>query len=112
MLVKYANLYKIKIKYIVAAYSSTVGNLLNPQYPDPIASSIEIGRRATGQFYPALITHEVLLNRWKEATEWMYKDWKELHVVLKNSKVRYRVPISTDIVFRKLSSKKSKVVII
>mgnify|MGYP003539753143 CR=1 FL=1 len=63
VLVKYATLYKIKIKYIVAAYSSTVGNLLNPQYPDPIASSIEIGRRATGQFYPALITNEVLSNR-------------------------------------------------
>ena len=109
VLVKYATLYKIKIKYIVAAYSSTVGNLLNPQYPDPIASSIEIGRRATGQFYPALITNEVLSNRWKEATEWTYNDWKELHVVLKNSKVRYRVPISSDIVFRKLSSKKSKV---
>ena len=111
VLVKYAALYKIKIKYIVAAYSSTVGNLLNPQYPDPIASSIEIGRRATGQFYPVLITNEVLSNRWKEATEWMYKDWKELHVVLKNSKVRYRVPISPDIFFRKLSSKKSKVII-
>ena len=43
VLVKYANLYKIKIKFINCAYSSTVGNLLNPQYPDPIASSIEIG---------------------------------------------------------------------
>ena len=107
VLVKYAALYKIKIKYIVAAYSSTVGNLLNPQYPDPIASSIEIGRRATGSFYPALITNEVLSNRWKEATEWMYKDWKELHVVLKNLKVRYRVPISQDIVFRSLYSKNS-----
>ena len=104
---KYAALYKIKIKYIVAAYSSTVGNLLNPQYPDPIASSIEIGRRATGKFYPVLITNEVLSNRWKEATEWMYKDWKELHVVLKNSKVRYRVPISPDIVFRSLYSSNS-----
>ena len=107
VLVKYAALYKIKIKYIVAAYSSTVGNLLNPQYPDPIASSIEIGRRATGSFYPVLITNEVLSNRWKEATEWMYKDWKELHVVLKNLKVRYRVPISPDIVFRLLYSKNS-----
>ncbi len=107
VLVKYANLYKIKIKYIVAAYSSTVGNLLNPQYPDPIASSIEIGRRAIGQFYPALISNEVLSNRWKEATEWMYRDWKELHVVLKNSKVRYRVPISQNIVFRSLYSKNS-----
>ena len=76
VLVKYAALYKIKIKYIAAAYSSTVGNLLNPQYPDPIASSIEIGRRATGSFYPVLITNEVLSNRWKEATEWMYGDWE------------------------------------
>ena len=109
VLVKYAALYKIKIKYIVAAYSSTVGNLLNPQYPDPIASSIEIGRRATGSFYPVLITNEVLSNRWKEATEWMYKDWKQLHVVLKNSKVRYRVPISPDIVFRSLYNLKSNV---
>lgn len=76
------------------AYSSVVGNLMNDT-SDPIASSLEVARRAMfkyikGKFYPELIKKEDLLNRWKESTSWVYKSWKELFDIIKTSGVKYR----------------------
>ena len=77
-----------------SAYSSVVGNLMN-KTSDPIASSLEVARRAMfkyikGRFYPELIKKEDLLNRWKESTSWVYTSWKELFDIIKTSGVKYR----------------------
>ena len=76
------------------AYSSVVGNLMN-NTSDPIASSLEIARRANfkyikGKFYPELIKKENLFNHWKESASWVYKNWKELFDIIKTSEVKYR----------------------
>jgi hypothetical protein len=42
---KRLNLCGVKLLEIYPQYSSFVGNLINRQYPDPIASSIEMNRR-------------------------------------------------------------------
>ena len=70
--------------------------MVNSNYPDPISAAIEIGRRGyykyqKNQFYPKLINKEILSNRWKEAKEWSYQNWKELYQLIKNSKLKYRV---------------------
>ena len=75
-------------------YSSIVGNLTN-NTSDPIASSLEIARRANfkyikGKFYPELIKKEDLFNHWKESISWVYKNWKELFDIIKTSEVKYR----------------------
>ena len=77
-----------------SAYSSIVGNLMNDT-SDPIASSLEVARRAMfkyikGKFYPELIKKENLFNHWKESTSWVYKNWKELFDIIKMSGVKYR----------------------
>ena len=93
------------------AYSSVVGNLMN-NTSDPIASSLEIARRAIfkyikGKFYPELIKKEDLFNHWKESTSWVYKNWRDLFDIIKMSEVKYRR--SLDFfeykVFRLMSSK-------
>lgn len=40
MLTKFGN-----VKLVNAAYSSTIGNIVHHQYPDPVAASMEIARR-------------------------------------------------------------------
>lgn len=75
-------------------YSSVIGNLMNDT-SDPIASSLEVARRAMfkyikGKFYPELIKKENLLNRWKESTSWVYTSWKELFDIIKIAEVKYR----------------------
>jgi hypothetical protein len=101
LLKKYAKILNIKIVEVNAAYSSTIGNLLNNTYPDPIASSIEIGRRGnTWTFYPKLISKTDLSNQWKEAKDWIYENWIELHGLIKKSGLKYRIPISKEIVFK------------
>jgi len=57
-----------------------------------------------------LIKVEVLKNLWKEDLEWIYSSWKELFVLVKNSKLKYRVPFSNEDVFRILKTKKTKVI--
>jgi len=46
---------------------------------------------------------------WKQTEVPEVKDWKELHSWLKNSKVKYRVSVPKETVFRKFKSKNSKV---
>ena len=81
------------------AYSSIVGNLMNDT-SDPIASSLEIDRRANfkyikGKFYPELIKKEDLFNRWKESTSWVYTSWKELFDIIKIAEVKYRCSLDS-----------------
>jgi hypothetical protein len=114
---KRCNLSNIKVYDILPYYSSFIGNLTNLNLPDPIAASVEIARRGYNciilrnkQFYPKLIKVEVLKNLWKEDLEWIYSSWKELFVLVKNSKLKYRVSFSNEDVFRIYKTKKTKVI--
>jgi hypothetical protein len=114
---KRCNLSNIKVYDVLPYYSSFIGNLTNLNLPDPVAASCEIARRGYNtyilknkQFYPELIKVEVLKNLWKEDLEWIYSSWKELFVLVKNSKLKYRVPFSNEDVFRILKTKKTKVI--
>ena len=84
----------IEFKEVNPVYSSFIGNL-NYSYPDAIAASLELARRANfkyikGKFYPGLISKESLFNRWKESIDWMFKSWKELFDIVKKSELKYR----------------------
>ena len=84
----------IEFKEVNPVYSSFIGNL-NHNYPDAIAASLELARRANfkyikGKFYPELISRESLFNHWKESVDWMYKSWKELFDIIKMSELKYR----------------------
>ncbi len=108
-----------KVLKVNAVYSSTIGNILHSEYPDPIAASIEIARRGiesrvvkgSGLFYPMLISKEILANRWKEALEWTFESWIELHQLLKTTGLKYRVDIPEMSMFRLFESKSSKVLV-
>ena len=102
---------KIDFVEVNPVYSSFIGNMLN-NAPDPIASSLEIARRACfkyikGKFYPDLIRKEGLFNLWKESTSWVYKSWKELFDIVKTSELKYRRSLESfdSEVFRLKSSK-------
>lgn len=107
---KYFKVFKIN-----AAYSSTIGNLLNHQYPDPIAASMEIARRGyevviakSKKFYPELLSVGELQNRWKEIEFPEFSTWVELHdFVKKKAKLKYRNPLPKEESFRIFSSPKS-----
>jgi hypothetical protein len=106
-----------KVLEVNAAYSSTIGNIMHPDQPDPIAASMEIARRGIesrivkggGQFFPPIVNNEFLLNRWKEAAEWSYLTWKELHQILKETGLKYRVSLPSREMFRLFASKRSNV---
>jgi IS605 OrfB family transposase len=97
---KHCNLQDIELIKVNPIYSSFIGNLIHGEkYPDQVASSIEISRRGYKKwqknwFYPNLITKEILSNRWKEAIEWKFKDWKELFSIIKTLKLNYRSSLS------------------
>ena len=108
---KHCLLNKIDFIEINPAYSSFIGNVLN-ETSDPIASSLEIARRAMfkyikGKFYPELIDTTSLLNQWKESVNWVYSSWKELFDIVKTSEVKYRRSLNSFEykVFRLITSK-------
>jgi hypothetical protein len=104
----------IKLYKVHPAYSSIIGNLQH-SFTDAVNASIEIVRRGIeciikknkGNFYPNLL----IKDQWKE-TFINCKDWKEISLKIKNSKLKYRVSIEECLhsykVFQ-LNSKKSKV---
>jgi hypothetical protein len=107
---KYFKLYTIN-----AAYSSTIGNILHTEYPDPIAASIEVGNRGwrliickSGKFYPTLVSKEHLPNHWKKEEDVDFDTWIELHNYIKKTGFRYRVEIPDISMFSKFKSSKSK----
>ena len=116
------SLYPEKIKKIQQEIEHTcdeldyAGSFIYDEYPDPIASSLEIGRRGyecvikkSKKFYPDKIPYTKIQDRWKETDFSGISDWKELHALLKNSKMKYRIPVPDRTVFKIFSSHKSQV---
>ena len=89
----------IAIKIVNPAYSSFIGNCMY-EFPDPISAANEIARRGTKNepFYPPVEVKESLANQWKKelGENLSFDDWKILWQAIKNSKVKYRVPIPID----------------
>ena len=90
------------------AYSSFVGNLLHKDFPDPIAASLELNRRIfaivhkdkKSTIFPFFKACKGALTQSLEEISQRLpkllqdsKDWKDLYSRLKNSKMRYRVPL-------------------
>jgi IS605 OrfB family transposase len=105
------------IKFIAVnpAYTSVIGGTLHRKYPDPIAPTLEIARRAyfkyqKGYFYPKTPNVETLNELWKQTLEKSLNSWVEVSSWLKNTKLRYRVPLdSCDSRVFRLKSRKSAV---
>lgn len=115
MLAKYG-----KVVEVNAAYSSTIGNIVNDQYPDPIAASMEIARRGiesrvvkgSAAFYPPMMSHEVLARRkhkWKNVPKSACSSWITLHCWIKEAGVKYRVPVPEREQMRIFVTKSSRV---
>ena len=90
--------YNINFFKVLPYYTSYIGNLQH-DYFDPINASIEIARRAyetiilrNKQFYPKFETKPELRYQWKEYLN-SVKEWKELFVIIKNFKLKYRVSL-------------------
>ena len=64
------------------------------------------------KFYPDKIPYTKIQDRWKETDFSGVSDWKELHALLKNSKMKYRIPVPEGTVFKIFSSHKSKVYVL
>jgi len=109
-LIKRLNLSGIKPIKIMAQYSSFVGNMLNQNYPDPVASSIEINRRVYKYYHRIDFKDPVIFPSFKgcksalvksleEIDERLIKllqdskDWKDFYYRVKNSGLKYRVPL-------------------
>ncbi|HRW22404.1 MAG TPA: hypothetical protein P5509_10560, partial [Bacteroidales bacterium] len=113
---KRLSLLNIKIFKVNAAYSSFIGNLQH-NYFDPCNAACEIGRRGyeviiikNKKFYPNLSIKTSMTNQWKEDVIEGCSSWKKLYNKVKNSKLRYRVPLeSCDFRRFKMFSKRSKV---
>lgn len=112
---KYANVVEVN-----AAYSSTIGNVVNNTQPDPIAASMEVARRgiesrvvkSSGKFYPPLVSKEVFQNLWKKDEIPNFETWIEVHQWIKKTGVKYRVDIPDISMFRIFKSGKSKVLVL
>lgn len=112
LITKYCNIYGTNLLKVNPCYTSFIGNMIH-DYPDPIASSLEIGRRGMSQYikgysiYPDIsrINQEKLNYLLGENME--YKGWKELYKII--SCLRYRNPIPMGLKDKYLYSYKSKV---
>lgn len=83
-------------------YSSIIGNTVYKKYPDPISASLEINRRGQfkyqkGKFYPKIPDYNYLNELWKQTLGNCFESWKELSIWLKNSKLRYRIPLDENL---------------
>jgi hypothetical protein len=129
-IIKRLKLTGIQPKDVVCAYSSFLGNFLNLKYPDPVAASIEINRRLYKlchrksskdpvMFPDFKVCKYALIKSLEEIDKRLSKflqdskDWKEFYKRVKDSKLRYRVPLERfkPKVFS-LKSRKSKVEIL
>jgi len=81
------------------AYSSTIGNLCHDSV-DEVNSATEIARRGSCKYVKHLCLYPNLnsiKHQWKDV--FIQQDsWKDIHNELKNSKVKYRVPLDDSIV--------------
>ena len=122
---KHCNLHHIKLIKVKPEYSSFIGNILfrNLNLPDMVLSSIELSRRAyefnlqylkktknkkKNIIFPDLDLYKNQLEKSLEELNLVVKDlkWKDLYYFLKNSKIKYRVPL--DQWFKVLSLKHIK----
>ena len=92
------NVYGFELVEVMPQYSSTIGNVQygDDRTPDMVAASIEIARRGfkkfeKGWFWPKLDV-DSLNEQWKQTLAGI-KDWKEAHQKIKNSGLKYRVPL-------------------
>jgi hypothetical protein len=109
-LIKRLNIIGIKSLKVTANYSSFVGNMLNQDYPDPVASSIEINRRLYKYYHRINFKDPVIFPSFKGCKSALIKsleeidkrltklfqdskDWKDFYYRVKNSGLRYRVPL-------------------
>ena len=101
-LVKRLNIFGIKLFTVNPAYSSFIGNL-QYNYTDPINASIEIARRGyeyrinknKDKFYPIIKLKDNLIHQWKEMVNIdTVKNWKDLFLIIKNLKLKYRVSLA------------------
>jgi IS605 OrfB family transposase len=92
----------IILKEVNCRYSSTIGNILHRNLPDPCAAGFEIARRGKFQYvkklcmWPLVDFSQIeILNLWKKQGIDLTKsiNWKALHLGLKNSKLKYRVSL-------------------
>ena len=110
---KRCKIFKIKFLKIQPQYSSFIGNILyrNLNYPDPVLSSIEIGRRGFEYLQQYILKTKDSkkniifpdLNKFKDhiiksleefGVKEDFKGWKEMFDFFKDSKLWYRVPIN------------------
>ncbi len=89
---------QIKFVEVNPAYTSIIGGVLYPSYPDPISPTFEIARRANfkyqkNAFYPKVPSVNTLNELWKQTLEKSFDGWKELSEWLKNTEQRYRVSL-------------------
>lgn len=113
-----------KLFKVNAAYSSTIGNC-KYGFSDPINASLEIGRRGyeviilklrskagESRFYPEFDLLRIGEELRKQTTNLELNSWKDLHSLLKNSKVKYRVTLDNSSYpkfFRKFNNIQSRI---
>jgi hypothetical protein len=102
MIKKLCDKNNIKSKMINCHYSSTIGNILYRNLPDPCAAAWEIARRGKFQYikklcmWPQVDFNQIdILDQWKKIGVDLTKsiDWIQLHNGLKNSGLKYRVSL-------------------
>ena len=125
---KRCKIYKIKFQRIKPEYSSFIGNILyrNLELPDPILSSIEIGRRGWEFLQQYILkrkdkTKNIIFPSMEKFNEAIvksleefniaesFKSWKDMFEWFKDSKVWYRAPFCQEQKWSKFKSRKSNV---
>jgi IS605 OrfB family transposase len=100
---KQATKYGIGIFVVNPAYSSTIGNVMHADQPDPAASAWEVARRVYHKHKKSLCLYPKLdkeylenLNLWKKSDLDISQihDWPGVHRAIKKAKLKYRVQIS------------------
>lgn len=112
---KRCNINNIKYVDINPAFTSIIGGTIHRDYPDPIAPTFEIARRAffkyqKDKFYPMIPSIDILNEQWKQTLKDSFVSWREIADWLKKTKMRYRVSLDSfeSKVFR-MKSKRSTV---
>ena len=105
--------YNIKYVDINPAFTSIIGGTIHRNYPDPIAPTLEIARRAyfkyqKDKFYPMIPNIDILNEQWKQTLKDSFVSWREIADWLKKTKMRYRLSVDSfeSAVFR-MKSKRS-----
>ena len=95
-----------KVIELNASYTSTIGNIMHPSEPDPIAASMEIARRGiesrvvkgSDMFYPSMPEQTYLQNLWKKDVDMsVFGSWIDIHNWIKQRNFGIRVPIPPNI---------------